>query len=77
MKDSVIETTFPSIQRLLKMYVLIPMSEDIVERGFSKIGKIVMKKHTALDDNSLEILMRISYNKTLLNTNDVKGVLDK
>ena len=76
-KDSVIETTFPSIQRLLKMYVLIPMSEDIVERGFSKIGIIVMKKHTALDDNSLEILMHISYNKTLLNTNDVKGVLDK
>ena len=77
LQDSVIETTFPSIQRLLKIYVLIPMSEDIAERGFSKIGKIVTKKHTALDDNSLEILMRISYNKTLLNTNDVKGVLDK
>ena len=42
------------------------MSEAIVETGFS-----------ALDDNSLEILMHISYNKTLLNTNDVKGVLDK
>ena len=53
------------------------MSEAIVERGFSKMGQIVTKKRTALDDNSLEMLMRISYNKTPLNTNDVKGVLDK
>ena len=53
------------------------MSEAIVERGFSKMGQIVTKKRTALDDNSLEMLMRISYNKTQLNTNDVKGVLDK
>ena len=53
------------------------MSEVIVDRGFSKVGQIVTKKRTALDDNSLEMLMRISYNKTLLNTNDVKGVLDK
>ena len=53
------------------------MSEAIVERGFSKMGQSVTKKRTALDDNSLEMLMRISYNKTQLNTNDVKGVLDK
>ena len=53
------------------------MSEAIVERGFSKMGQIVTKKRTALDDNSLEMLMPISYNKTQLNTNDVKGVLDK
>ena len=53
------------------------MSEVIVERGFSKLGQIVTKKRTALDDNSLEMLIRISYNKIPLNTNDVKGVLDK
>ena len=39
--------------------------------------QIVTKKCTAPDDNSLEMLMLISYNKTPLNTNDVKGVLDK
>ena len=77
LQDSVIETAFPSIQWLLKIYVLIPMSEVIVERGFSKVGQIVTKKRTALDDNSLEMLIRISYNKIPLNTNDVKGVLDK
>ena len=53
------------------------MSEVIVERGFSKVGQIVTKKRTALDDNSLEMLIHISYNKIPLNTNDVKGVLDK
>ena len=77
LQDSVIETAFSSIPRLLKIYVLIPMSEAIVERGVSKMGQIVAKKRTALDDNSLEMLMRISYNKTPLNTNDVKGILDK
>ena len=41
------------------------------------MGKIVTKKCTARDDNSLEMLMHISYNKTPLNTNDMKGVLDK
>ena len=53
------------------------MSEVIVDRGFSKVGQIVTKKRTALDDNSLEMLMHISYNKTPLKTDDVKGVFDK
>ena len=53
------------------------MSEVIVDRGFSKVGQIVTKKRTALDDNSLEMLIHISYDKILLNTNCVKGVLDK
>ena len=48
------------------------MSKAIVERGFSKMGKIMTKKCTALDDNSLETLMRISYHMQSLNTNDVK-----
>ena len=39
--------------------------------------QIVTKKCAAPDDNSLEMLMLISYNKTPLNTNDVKGVLNK
>ena len=66
LQDSVIETAFPSMQRLLKINVLIPMTEAIVERGFPKMGQIVTKKRTALDDNSLEMLMRISHNKTPL-----------
>ena len=53
------------------------MSEAIVERAFSKMGQTVTKKRTGLDDNSLEMLTRISYNKIPLNTNNVKGFLEK
>ena len=53
-----------------------PMSEAIIEKGFSKIGQIMTKKRTALDDSSLETLMRISYHKQSLNTNEVKQVLE-
>ena len=52
------------------------MSEAIIERGFSKIEQIMMKKCTALDDNSLETIMRISHHKQSLNTNEVKQVLE-
>ena len=55
---------------------MIPMSEAVVERGYSKMGQIMTKKRTALDDNSLETLMRISYYKESLNTNDVKQLLE-
>ena len=41
------------------------MSEAIVERGFPKMGEIVTKTCTALDDNSLEMLVRISYNNPI------------
>ena len=41
------------------------MSEAIVERGFPKMGEIVTKTFTALDDNSLEMLVRISYNNPI------------
>ena len=51
------------------------MLEAIVERGFSKMGQIMAKKHSALHGNSLETLMRILYQKQSLNTNDIKQVL--
>ena len=56
---------------------MIPKSEAIAVTGFSKMGQIVTKKRTAQDDNSLEMLMHISYNKTPLKTDDVKEVFDK
>ena len=60
----------------MKIYVLIHISEAIVGRGFSKMGKIMAKKRSALDGNSLETLMRILYQKQSLNTNDIKQVLE-
>ena len=55
---------------------MIPMSEAVVERGYSKMGQIMTKKRTALDGNSLETLMRVSYYKQSLNIKDVKQLLE-
>ena len=72
----VVETVFPNIRWLLKIYVLIRSSQAVVERGFWKMGQIITKKCTSLDDNSLEMLMRISHHKISLSMNNVKQVLD-
>ena len=42
LKDTFVETAFPNIQRLLKVYVLIPSSEIVIKRGFLKMGQIIM-----------------------------------
>ena len=76
LKDNVVETAFPNVRRLLKIYVLISSSEAVAERGSSKMGQIITKKRTSLEDKSLEMLMRISYHKNPLRINDVKRVLD-
>ena len=76
LQDNIVETVFPNVWCLMKIYVLIPMSEAFGERGFSKMGQIITKKGIALDNNSLEIWMCILYHKQSLNTNDVKPVLE-
>ena len=72
LQDNVIEHAFPNIRRLLLLYVLIPNTEAIVERGFSRMGQIMTKKRSTLDDRSLDMLMRISYRKEPLNTVELK-----
>ena len=72
LKDTVVETVFPNIRRLLKIYILISSSEVVVERGFSKMGQMITKKRASLEDNSLETLMRISHHKNPLSMDDVK-----
>ena len=76
LQDNIVKTIFPNVWCLMKIYVLIPMSEAIVKRGLSKVGQFMMKKCTVQDDNSLETLMHISYHMQSLNTNDVKQVLE-
>ena len=55
--DTVLSTAFPTIWRLLKVYVIIPFSEVVVERGFSKMNLIMTKKRCPLDSINLETLM--------------------
>ena len=56
------ESAFPYIRKLLHLYVLILQLEAVVERGFSKMKLMMTDKHTRLEPESLDSLMRISYN---------------
>ena len=60
--DSVVESAFPTLRKLLRLYVLLPQSEAVVERGFSKMKLIMTDKRSRLEPESLDSLMRISYN---------------
>ena len=55
--DTVISTAFPTIRRFLKVYVIIPFSEAVVERGFSKMNFIMTKKRCSLSSINLDALM--------------------
>ena len=74
--DTVLSTAFPIIQRLLKVYVIIPFSEAVVERGFSKMNLIMTKKRCSLDSINLDALMRISFWKKKLETHEIEEVID-
>ena len=76
MKDKVIETVFPNIRRLLKIYICIPQSKAIVERGFSKMNLILTKTRTALRNDTMDALMRFSYGKTKLNAYETQEIID-
>ena len=46
LKDILVETALPNIRRLLRIYVLIPSSEAVVEIGFLKMGQVMTKGRT-------------------------------
>ena len=54
--DTVLSTAFPTIWRLLKVYVIIPFSEAVVKRDLSKINFITTKKRCSLDSINLDTL---------------------
>ena len=76
LQDIVVESAFPSVQHLLIIYLLVPNTEQFFERGFLKMGQIMTKKKCSLDDNSFDLLMRISHNKESLTTKDTTQVMD-
>ena len=64
LEDNVVSSTFPSILYLLNLFALAPMSEAVVERGFSNMK--LTDKQTLLDNKSLDTLMRMSFNNVTL-----------
>ena len=76
LQDIVVESAFPNVWRLLIIYLLVPHTEAVVERGFSKMGQIMTKRRCSLDVNSLDLLMCISHNKESLTMKDTTQVMD-
>ena len=76
LRDNVIAQAFPNVRRLLCIYLLIPHTEAVVERGFSKMGQIMTKKRCTLDEKSLDMLMRTSQRKEPFSTVEIKKIFD-
>ena len=74
--DSVLTSAFPNIYILLRLYVLVPQSEAVVERGFSRMKLTMNERRTNLDQKSLEALMRISHSTEALTPKEVRKVID-
>ena len=77
LNDSVVSFAFPTIRYLLKLFMLVPMSEAIVERGFSKMKLIMTIKRACLDDKSLNALMRISFKSKPLTQHQIKVIISE
>ena len=75
LRDRVVEAAFPNIRRLLKIFILIPMSDAVTERGFSKMKLIMNERRTRLDDKSLEALMRLSYHSSKLSHEEINNII--
>ena len=58
LEDNTVSVAFPSIRYMLKLFVLVPMSEAVIERGFSKTKLTLTDKQSWLDIKSLDTLMR-------------------
>ena len=75
LKDKFISEALPTIRRLLKIYLLLPQSEAVVERGFSKMKLIMTKRRTALDSLNLDALMRLSYQQEKFHDSEIETIM--
>ena len=76
LEDQVIESACPNIRRLVILLVLIPHSEAVVERVFSKMKLTMNERRTSLDKASLKALLKISHNSTVLMSIDINHITD-
>ena len=58
------------------IYVIIPFSEAVVERAFSKINPIMTKKRCSLNSINLDALMQILFQKKKLENHGIEEVID-
>ena len=73
--DGVIKPAFPNVKILLRLLVLIPQSEAVVEKGFSKMKLNMTDKRANLDPKSNESLMRISFKSNVLCSEEINEII--
>ena len=74
--DTVLSAAFPTIQRLLKVYVIIHFSEAVVEKVFSKMNLIMTKRRRSLDSINLDALLQFHFGKKSWRANETEEVID-
>ena len=72
----VIEAAFLNIRKLLLLYLLVPESEAVFERGFSCMKMIMTDKRTNLDLESLEALIRLSHRSKSFSAEEVNNIIE-
>ena len=76
LKDSVIESVFLNIHYLVKLLAILPMSEAVVECGFSNMKLIMTDQRTCLDEESLDAFMHISFHLSPLHCDKIKQIVN-
>ena len=74
--DSIIKAAFPNIRKLLLLYLLVPQSEAVFERGFSFMKLIMKNKRTDLDSESLEAFMCLSHRNKPFSAEEVNHIIE-
>ncbi len=60
LKDNEIESVFPSLSELLKMYATLPVSPSTVERSFSKLKLVKSSRRSLCNEERLSDLLLLS-----------------
>ena len=66
LEDNNVPLAFPNTHYLLKLSVLVSMSDAAIKRGFSKIKLTLTDKRIQLGNKSLDALMKMSFNNVAL-----------
>ena len=76
LEDNDVSLAFPNTHYLLTLFVLVPMSDAAVKRGFSKIKLTLTVKRIQVGNKSLDALTKMSVNNVALVPEAVKQIAE-
>lgn len=75
--DEIMVAAFPNIRKLIKISAVMPVSQAVVERGFSRMNLICTESRTSLDPVSLDCLMRLSYFNRQFTDDEMAKIIER